>query len=149
MTVAEKVLTTSPEKKNTGRDEWLYAAKALMTQVTEWSHSQGWDVLARAREADRDFSTEEQGASIIEIDAHPQDARSGSDVKLVLEPITYNSVTGIGRIDFYVWPALYRVRLLYRLSSNEWTIRTDSGLDWPLPWSKETFMQIVHGLLKA
>lgn len=149
MTVAEKIPPLPASEKASGREEWLSAVEALMTDVTAWSHSQGWDVLARGRKADRDFSDAEQGASIIEIDAHPQDARSGSDVKLVLEPITYNSATGIGRVDFYVWPALYRVRLLHQSGSNAWILRTDSGLDWPLPWNKDTFTQIAHGLLKA
>ena len=149
MTVAEQIPTMQTPVTTNGREEWLHAVKALMSQVTEWSHSQGWDVFARGREANRDFSYEEQGVSIIEIDAHPQDARSGSDVKLILEPMTYNSVTGTGRVDFYVWPALYRVRLLHKSDNGEWIIRTDSGLDWPLPWNQETFTQIVHGLLRA
>ncbi len=149
MTVAEKIPTLQASEKASGREEWLSAVEALMTQVTEWSCSQGWDVVVRDREADRDFSNEEQWASVIEIDAHPQDARSGSDVKLVLEPMTYNSLTGTGRVDFYVWPALYRVRLLHGPDDGEWIVRTDSGLDWPLPWNKETFTQIVDGLLRA
>ena len=149
MTIAEKIPTLQLSDRTAKREEWLSAVEALAAEVMEWSYSQGWDVFTRSREADRDFSTEEHGASIIEIDAHPQDARSGSDVKLVLEPIAYNPVTGTGRVDFYVWPALYRVRLLHKPDNGEWIIRTDSGLDWPLPWNKETFTQIVHGLLKA
>lgn len=149
MTVAEKLSTRQTPENTAGREEWLDAVEVLAAEVTEWSHSQGWDILARSRKADRDFFDEEQGVSIIEIDTHPQDDRSGSDVKLVLEPMAYNSVSGIGRVDFYVWPALYRVRLLHSPDNSNWIIRTDSGLDWPLPWNQETFTQIVHGLLRA
>ena len=117
--------------------------------MIEWSQLEGWDVLERSRKADRDLSPEDHSYQVIEIDAHPQDTRSGHDVKLILEPMAYNSATGIGRVDFYVWPAMYRVRLICKPSLNDWTVKTDSGLDWPHPWNRETFAQIARGFLSA
>lgn len=31
----------------------------------------------------------------------------------------------------------------------EWVVRTESGLDWPHPWGRETFLALAEGLLKA
>ena len=68
-------------------------------------------------------------------------------MKLILEPMTHNPATRIGRVDFYVWPAMYRVRLLRGAHDVEWRVKTDSGIYWPMPWNKETFEYIAAGLL--
>ena len=147
MAAAEKILMLEPAANSAGRNRWVYAVEALVAEVSEWSESEDWDVLVRGRKSDRDLSYEEHSLPVIEIDAHPQDARSGRDVKLILEPMTYNPATKIGRVDFYVWPAMYRVRLLKGAHDVEWRVKTDSGIYWPMPWNKETFEYIAAGLL--
>ena len=149
MTVAEKIPTLEPAEKEARREEWVDAVDRLIADVVEWSQLEGWEVLARSRKTDRDLASEEHSFPVIEIDAHPQDVRSGRDVKLILEPMTYNPATETGRIDFYVWPAMYRVRLIRKPGQNEWTVKTDSGLDWPHSWNRESFAQIARGLLSA
>ena len=148
MTVAEKIRTVEPAARDAKREEWVHAFEALVAKVIEWTQLQGWDSLVRSRKADRDLS-EEHSFPVVEIDAHRQDARAGRDAKLILEPMAYNSLTGIGRADFYVWPAMYRVRLIHKPGQNDWTVKTDSGLNWPHPWNRETFAQIAQGLLDA
>lgn len=149
MTVVEKMPMLEPAEKDAGQGEWRHALEALIADVTEWSQREDWDVLIRNRKADRDLSFEEHSFPVVEIDAHPQDARSGRDVKLILEPMTYNSATETGRVDFYVWPAMYRVRLIHKPGQNKWIVKTDSGLNWPHPWNRKTFTQIAQGLLSA
>ena len=42
---------------------------------------------------------------------------------------------------------MFRVMLLRQ--SDQWIIRTESGLDWPQAWSQETFLTLADGLLRA
>ena len=140
------------------REDWLQVVEALFADVEvwarewliswEWTPAVGWDVLKREKEIVEDFSHDRYSVPVLEINARPHEIKLAREEMLVLEPMGFNSSTGMGRIDFYVWPAMYRVRLLNRAGSR-WTIKTDSGLDWPLPWNKETFMQIAEGLLDA
>ncbi len=73
--------------------------------------------------------------------------------RLVLEPIARGTVGAQGRVDLYAWPSLFRVMLLHKPRGKdkpiEWVVRTDSGLDWPQPWSRETFLALADGLLNA
>jgi hypothetical protein len=67
----------------------------------------------------------------------------------VLESIARNVRGSDGRVDLYAYPTLFRVRLLYYESNQTWIVRTDLGLDWPHPWSEETFVELVNGLIGA
>ena len=48
--------------------------------------------------------------------------------RLMLEPLGL-SIGKNAIVDFYAWPALYRVRLLHNLTdTGAWRVRTDSGI---------------------
>ena len=66
----------------------------------------------------------------------------------MFRPIGWNTLGSKGRIDLYAWPTLYRVMPLRR-SDDSWVVRTESGIDWPHPWGKETFVELARGLVKA
>jgi hypothetical protein len=79
--------------------------------------------------------------------------------KLVMEPVARVTFGGQGTVELYAWPTLFRVRLLrkpkeprqhiHNIEDIEWTILTDSGIQWPNSWSKGTFFELAEGLLQA
>lgn len=76
-----------------------------------------------------------------------------SQGRLVLEPIARGVMGAQGRVDLYAWPSLFRVMLLHKPLGKDaglnWVVRTESGVDWPLPWGRETFLTLAEGLLNA
>ena len=108
-----------------------------------------WNAQRREKELAEDFPHDNYVAPVLEINARPHEITLVREEKLMLEPMGFNPSTGTGRIDFYAWPAMYRVRLLDRAGGSQWIIKTGSGINWPLPWNKETFVQIAVGLLDA
>ncbi|MGI4790852.1 MAG: hypothetical protein ACRYFS_18630 [Janthinobacterium lividum] len=157
MAVAEKKPSVKPIEKEAGYEEWLQAVNALIDDVemwarewlisTGWTPAYGWDVLKRNIEIADEFSTDLYPVEVLEINSRPDDIKLGRDTKLVLEPVFYKPVTGIGRVDFYVWPAMYRVRLLHKTGRDKWIVKTDSHVNWPLPWNQESFILIAEDLL--
>lgn len=142
------------------RSEWLIAVDDLFSDVETWSRewlrgydwtpAYGWDVMRQDKEIQDDFVKDRYQVSILEINnARPHALQMAREEKLVLEPIGFNPLSGTGRVDFYAWPAMYRLRLLYTVGNTQWIIKTDSGVDWPLPWSEDTFVQLAEGLLNA
>ena len=122
--------------------EWTAAVGALLARVQEWAAEDRpkWGF---------EFST-----------ADVTEASSGSytvpvlelvapNGRLMLEPIGCDVYGANGRIDLYAWPSLYRVMLLRSFAGDEWTIRTESGIDWPQPWGKPGFLAVADRLLSA
>lgn len=156
MSAAEKEVFPDPPS----RDEWLRAIDSLFSDVERWADEwlvagdgppfSGVRVERTQKEVTDEIADDRYIVPVLQISNwRPREAKLAREEHLVLEPKGFNSLTGTGRIDFYAWPAMYRVRLLNRAGGGPWTVKTDSGLDWPLPWNKETFMQIAEGLLDA
>lgn len=156
MSIAEREVAGAARR----REDWLRAIEALFAHVEQWA-AEG--LVAGDASPSSTVMLEKTEKEIVDEWARgtyvvpvlrigniqlrgPQKAR---EEYLVLEPIMYNSVTGTGRVDFYAWPAMYRVRLLQEMPTGLWTVKTDSGLNWPLPWGEKTFVQIAEGLLDA
>ena len=68
--------------------------------------------------------------------------------QVVLEPMGQDTLGSWGRFDLYAYPSLYRVMLLRRPGVN-WTVRTESGINWPHPWQETTFVELAEGLAAA
>ncbi len=66
--------------------------------------------------------------------------------RLLLEPIAFDVAGARGRVDYSVWPSLFRVMLL-REGDDRWVVRTDSGINWPHPWGEGTFVELANALL--
>lgn len=69
--------------------------------------------------------------------------------RVILEPRARNVRGSDGIVDLSAYPTMYRVRLLYNESDQTWVARTDSGLNWPHPWSEATFIELANGLMDA
>jgi hypothetical protein len=156
MSAAEKEAFPEPPS----RDRWLRTIDSLFSDVERWAGE--WLVAGdsspfaavRVERTEKEVTDELAGdtyvAPVLRItNIRPRELKRAHEEHLVLEPVTFNSVTGKGRVDFYAWPTLYRVRLLQELGTGLWTVKTDSGLNWPLPWGEKTFVQLAEGLMGA
>ncbi len=144
MTVAEKVPMAAA-----GRSAWLETIETLFSEVEVWASTQHWDTKRRSKEFADEFAQDEYSVPILEINSPSQQSEQPYSDMLVLEPVMFNPQTGIQRIDFYVWPTMYRVRLIRKVDQDDWIIKTESSINWPLPWNEATFVQIAEGFLGA
>ena len=123
--------------------EWTAAVDILFRQVQNWiadAHSEGWQLTFSSAEVTEE-SLGSYGIRVMEINANPG--------RLILEPVGLDILGARGRIDLYAWPSLFRVMLLRSFQEDSWTIRTESGIDWPNPWGKDSFLAIAEQLLAA
>jgi hypothetical protein len=118
------------------RREWLAALDALLADVTRWSEEQGWQVEAEEKEI------REQRLGAYATRKLTVTTPAG---KLVIDPIARSVYVAEGRVDMYAWATYNRVVLERR--RGEWVVRTESNIDWPLPWSRETFLDLAGRLL--
>src|SRR5437667_10843391 len=131
--------TLKPAEAARAKDEWLRIVDGLRRQVREWAEAQGWAVEQSEREAD-DAYIGRYNVPVLEI------TTPGGEV--VLEPVGTDVLGARGRVDLYAWPSHYRVMLLHK-NGSDWVILTESGLKWPQPWEKATFVSIAEELAAA
>jgi len=67
--------------------------------------------------------------------------------KIHVEPIGCDIIGAEGRVDIESFPSLNRLLLI--LVNGEWKIKTDSRIDWPEPWSEQSFVNLVNALTSA
>ena len=131
------------------RDDWERHTALLADEVQAWARQEesarGWRVEREEKELAEEVVGGWYHVPVLTIHA-PQG-------NLILEPIARGTVGAQGRVDLYAWPSMFRVMLLHKPRGKdrplEWGVRTESGLDWPQPWSRETFLVLAEGLLKA
>lgn len=131
------------------RHNWERNTAALADDVEAWAGQEalvrGWRVEREEKELAEEAVGGAYRVPVVTIHA-PQG-------RLILEPIARGTVGAQGRADLYAWPSLFRVMLLHKPRGKdrplEWVVRTESGLDWPQPWSRETFLTLADGLLNA
>ena len=121
-------------------DGWIKDVNDLADDVQAWAGEQGWSVVR----GDTQLSEAVAGGAY-QVPRLTVDAPEG---RLLLEPVARGVVGAAGRVDLYAWPSHYRVMLL-RQAGGGWVVRTESGLDWPQPWGRETFLTVARGLLNA
>ena len=150
MSVLEKELSPAAL-----RDNWIKAVEALYADVEDWAvawhRARGFSPEWQTRRSDtrhlRNYGVTEGLLPILEINVPPREVRLTPSEHLVLEPIASESYDRSGRVDFYAYPSAYRVMLLLP-PGGEWIVRTDSGIDWPHPWSEATFVELAEALLR-
>jgi hypothetical protein len=118
--------------------QWRTAVDDLVDQVRDWSTERGWTATLAEREMT------EEGLGSYKIPAVEIATPRG---RLLLEPIARYVGGADGRVDLSVWPSLYRVMLLRRPDQG-WVVHTESGIDWPFQWGKDTFLDLADRLLK-
>ena len=148
MTVAEKIPILPASEKASGREEWLSAVEVLMTEVTQWSHLQGWRTVAREKQIVDETTQQEYTTLVLDIITEADYSGLCREVKLVVEPMFFDAARKISRVDFFVWPALYDVVLLYETRRHDWTLRGASRFQWPSSWGQNSFLTIAEKLLE-
>lgn len=131
------------------RDNWERNTALLADEVQAWTEQEalvrGWRVEREQKELAEEVVGGTYRVPVVTIHA-PQG-------RLILEPVARGVLGAQGRVDLYAWPSLFRVILLHKPVGKDrglvWVVRTESGLDWPQPWGRETFLTLAEGLLNA
>ena len=131
------------------RQDWEHNTRLLADNVEAWAGQEaagrGWRVEREEKEL-----AEEVVGGVYHVPVVTIHAPQG---RLILEPVARGVLGAQGRVDLYAWPSLFRVMLLHKPLGHgqglEWVVRTESGLDWPQSWSRETFLTLAEGLLNA
>lgn len=126
------------DKKQTEIKRWLAQIDELLDEIQRWCHEVGWEFVREDKTLD-ESKLGRYEVSILKI-------RTPSGVVYV-EPVARYVVSGDGLVDLYAWPSLRRMLLVQ--NGNRWELKTDSGVPWPNPWSRETFVDIVPALNAA
>jgi len=150
MALLEKELTTAPTPEN-----WQQAIRRLYDDVTDWA--QEWlsqDGIAKTgsihlSSIEVDDGVHSYTTQTLTVDAPPRPQRLAPKEEIVFEPKVLNPEAGVGFVDFFIYPAHHRVRLVYSFRDQTWATQTDSGLYWPHAWGQETFVEIAEGFLRA
>ena len=125
------------------REQWVEQVTTLVRQAEEWAEAakdaQGWTVEPETYDIEEEVVGGAYRVPSLRL------ITSGDELRL--EPIAHGVLHADGRVDLYAWPSLFRVMLLRK--NGAWIVRTESGLDWPQPWSQETFLTLTSGLLRA
>jgi len=147
--VTQEQLAERDTRMAESRDNWERDTSLLADEVQAWAEQEaaarGWRVEREQKELAEEVVGGAYRVSVVSIHTPPG--------RLVLEPIARGVPGAQGRVDLYAWPSLFRVMLLHKSLGKgyglEWVVRTESGIDWPQPWSRETFLTLAEGLLNA
>jgi len=135
--------TAFQERLTRLREQWVEQVTALVGEAEGWAvaaqEARGWAVERRTHEIEEEVVG---GAYVV-----PGLRVSAGEDELRLEPVARGVLHADGRVDLYAWPSLFRVMLLRK--NGGWVVRTESGLDWPQSWGRETFLTLADGLLRA
>ena len=131
------------------RSNWERNTMLLADDVQAWAApeaaARGWHV----ERAEKELAEEVVGGAyrVPVVTVHAPQGR------LILEPVARGVLGAQGRVDLYAWPSLFRVMLLHKPVGKDrglaWVVRTESGIDWPQLWGRETFLTLAEGLLNA
>lgn len=117
------------------RLNWINEIEGLLSDIESWAKGENW-LTARQ---DKELREEDLGPYVT-----TELKISSPKGILLVEPVARFVVGAEGRVDLSAWPSLNRVRILR--DGTTWKVRTDSGVDWPHPWCRETFLELADGL---
>ena len=117
---------------------WISLVGRLCRSIKSWSEEKGWHV----EEHDKQITEDNIGSYVV-----PSLFIASPNGRIHIDPVGRNIIGAKGRVDIYAYPTLNRLLLIR--TSNKWKIKTDSRIDWPDPWGKETFIKIVNALTHA
>src|SRR4051812_926313 len=93
------------------RSEWLAALNGLYGQITTWAVDEGWEVEIN------DTETSEEALGRYHVPVMQILTPTG---RLVMEPTARFVVGGLGTVELYAWPSLFRVRLIRKPDNDGW-----------------------------
>jgi len=139
-----KTLTKKADP-HAARDEWLRVVNELADEVSAWAGEEpSWEVSAAPAEV-------EDALGVYTV---PVVTIQTPDGRLVLEPSHYvpsrkanGSLSGM--VEFYAWPTLFRVRLLYGQPGMKWQVMTESRVPLRQEWNRGNFIRLAKDLAGA
>lgn len=117
------------------REEWLALVRQLCDDIKSWAEEEHWFVH-EDRKTIREEKIGEYEVPVLLI--------QGGAGRISVEPVGREIVGADGRVDIEAFPTFNRM-VLVRLK-DKWVLKTDSYVEWPLPWSKEAFVDLARKL---
>lgn len=117
---------------------WQQKLAGLASDVKAWSEQQQWEVVEEQRTISEN-GTPPYPVAALQITLPKGEVR--------LEPITMGGQWWAPRVELAAWPSLHRVYLIDQ--GGEWRIQTLSGIDYPMPWNRDTFLHLARALATA
>jgi len=114
---------------------WQALVRSLADDVSAWSKAQGWGISEKLHKVT------EEGLGAYDV---PFLVIQLPQQLLFLEPVARLVMGAQGRVDLYSYPSMDRVMLLY--NGKEWIIRPELGPTWPLPWNRDTYLDLAQRL---
>ncbi|MCX5654961.1 MAG: hypothetical protein NTY65_09975 [Planctomycetota bacterium] len=123
------------KQTNAKHDEWINDVTKLLSQIRKWCEREDWEVTQHEK-----CVTEE----LLGTYTVPLLRIRPPGGFLYVEPVARYVIGAEGRIDIYSSPAMNRMLLV--LQDGHWTLKTDSGVNWPEQWNRNAFVKLA-GLL--
>ena len=120
------------------REEWLALVRKLCDDIKSWAEEEHWFVH-------EDHKTI-RGEKIGEYEVPVLLIRAGAG-RISVEPIGREIVGADGRVDIGAFPTFDRMVLVR--TKGKWVLETDHCEVWPVPWSREAFLEVVETLAAA
>jgi hypothetical protein len=117
------------------RRAWQRLVRSLADDVRAWAEERQWRVSEkRLNLTEERLGSYDVPSLVIQVPQQP----------IFLEPVARVVMGAQGRVDLYSYPSMDRVMLLH--NGSQWIIRPELGPTWPLPWSRDTFVDLVERL---
>ena len=116
-------------------DEWISDVTKLLSQIRKWCEREDWEVT----QPEKQVTEESLGTYTV-----PVLRLRAPGGFLYVEPVARYVIGAEGRIDIYSSPAMNRMLLVRQ--DGRWTLKTDSGVNWPEQWNRNAFVKLA-GLL--
>lgn len=117
------------------REDWLSLLQNLFKEIKSWAEEENWSIH-EDRTTIREKEIGEYDAPFLVIVA--------GTTRIHVEPVGREIVGAEGRVDISAFPTMNRMVLVR--TKSKWVLKTDSYVEWPLPWSKDSFLGLVKAL---
>jgi hypothetical protein len=124
---------TESKRRERELEHWRALVKQLVDQVRTWARDRGWPVT----ESERRIEESRYGVYVL-----PELAIRAPSGTAYLEPVARDVAGAQGRVDLLAWPSLTRMMLVRE--GDRWVLQTDSGVEWPERWGRQTFEKVVN-----
>lgn len=117
---------------------WQQKLAGLASDVKAWSEQQQWQVVEEQQTVTEN-GTPPYAAPALRIILPEGEVR--------LEPASMGGPWWAGRVFLTAWPSMHR--LMLEDVDQIWRIMTESGVAYPKPWDRDTFVALARELAAA
>jgi hypothetical protein len=125
--------------KEQRKKEWVEDVRQLIASIQKWTERKGWLIDVH----EKTVREGPYGSYVV-----PElFIRTPQLQKLAIDPVGLDVIGADGRVDIEAFPSLHRFVLIRQ--DRQWTLLTDSMVEWPEKWGRKAFLGIVEALGKA